>query len=65
MLIIANFKKFCRFILVGFKIPIRFRKLKHGVKNPPRLDIVFSEAKVVCERSGCAKPAIYELIAAP
>ena len=31
--IIANFKKFCRFILVGFKIPIRFRKLKHGVKN--------------------------------
>lgn len=37
LLIIANFKKFCRFVLVGFKIPIRFRKLKHGVKNPPRL----------------------------
>jgi len=32
LLIIANFKKFCRFILVSFKIPIRFRKLKHGVK---------------------------------
>lgn len=63
--IIANFKKFCRFVLVGFKIPIRFRKLEHGVKNPPRLGVVFSEAKVVCERSGRAKPVIYELIAVP
>ena len=51
LLIIANFKKFCRFILVGFKIPIRFRKLEHGVKNPPRLSEISLRQKALADET--------------
>lgn len=51
LLIIANFKKFCRFVLVGFKIPIRFRKLKHGVKNPPSLSEISLRQKALADET--------------
>jgi len=51
LLIIAKFKKFCRFVLVGFKIPIRFRKLKHGVKNPPRLGEISLRQKALADET--------------
>ena len=51
LLIIANFKKFCRFILVGFKILIRFRKLEHGVENPPRLGEISLRQKALADET--------------